>query len=128
MDEVFLLFLRGLNLHEDRDDARHNPDKNFHRFSGAGNLRHKIPYERSLDSENSSHKKIVSDPQYADTSILRSMINPKISIGSEIDENYYGFANDDGDEDDDEADETKIGISEIIHNIKLQENLNFEDI
>jgi hypothetical protein len=52
----------------------------------------------------------------------------KNSIGSEIDENYYGFANDDGDEDDDEADETKIGISEIIHNINLQENLNFEDI
>ena len=118
--------LRGLNLHEDRD-ARHNPDKNFHRFSGAGNLRHKIPYERSLDSENNSHKKKVSGPQYADTNILRSMINPKISIGSEIDENYYGFANDDGDEDD-EDDEIKIGISEIIHNINLQENLNFEDI
>jgi hypothetical protein len=75
--------LRGLNLHEDRD-ARHNPDKNFHRFSGAGNLRHKIPYERSLDSENSSHKKIVSGPQYADTNILRSMINPKILLAVKL--------------------------------------------
>ena len=34
--------------------------KNF--LSGAGNLWQKIPYERSLDSEKNSHKKIVSGP------------------------------------------------------------------
>ena len=43
-----------------------------------------------MDSENNSHKKIVSGSQNADTNILRSMINPKISIGWEGEEPSVG--------------------------------------
>lgn len=87
-----------------------------------------ITYENSLDAENNTQQKIVTIPQYVDPNILRRMINPRTSTGSQIDENYYDFANDNCDEDGDERDESQIGLSEIIHNMNLQENLDFDDI
>ena len=55
------------------------------------------------------------------------MLNSNNATGSELDNNYYGLGNDEVD-DDDENDDTIIGISETIHNINIQEDLNIEEI
>jgi len=44
-----------------------------------------------------------------------------------VDEKYYGCSRSD-DEEDEEVDETKIGMTEIIKNINQQDDLDFDDI
>ena len=113
---------RGVLIHE-RCDPRHNPSMLINRFSnGGGNKRHQIPYEYSKDVERNIPKKIATGPQFVDMDILNSMINCN---NSNVDENYFGYISDD---DDDEGDETNIGMTEILHNIILQEDLNLGDI
>jgi len=52
----------------------------------------------------------------------------KIMLLSAVDENYY-FCRSDDDDDEKEGVETKIGMTEIINTINLQEDLDlFEDI
>ena len=113
---------RGVLIHE-RCDPGHNPSMLINRFSnGGGNKRHQIPYEYSKDVERNLPKKIATGPQFVDVDILNSMINCN---NSNVDENYFGYISDD---DDDEGDETNIGMTEILHNIILQEDLNLGDI
>ena len=111
---------RGVLIHERRDPG-HNPSMLINRFSnGGGNKRHQIPYEYSKDVERNLPKKIATGPQFVDTDILNSMINCN---NSNVDENYFGYISDDkGDE------TTNIGMTEILHNIILQEDLNLGDI
>jgi len=68
---------------------------------------------------------MASGPQYVDLTVLKSMIEYN---NSTFDENYYGCSRSDDDEDDEEVDETKIGMTEIINNINQQEDLDFDDI
>jgi len=46
---------------------------------------------------------------------------------STVDENYYGCSRSD-DNEDEEIDETKIGMTEAINNINQQKDLDFDDI
>ncbi len=122
---------KSLFLHE-QNDPRHNPEKinagnrfSNHGGGGAGNKRHSIPYESSKDVERNIQKKMVSGPQYVDLTVLKSMIAYN---NSTVDENYYGCSRSDDDEDEEEVDETKIGMTEIINNINQQKDLDFDDI
>jgi hypothetical protein len=116
---------KGLLYHEQRD-YKHNPNQSFIKFAG-GNKRHSIPYESSKIAESNREKKTLVGPQYVDVDILKSMVSANNSTGNEIDNNYYGLGNDEVDEDD-ENDDTIIGITETIHNINIQEDLNIEEI
>jgi len=73
-------------------------------------------------------KKTLVGPQYVDVDILKSMLSPYNSIGSEFDDSYYGLGFD-GDLDDEfENDETVIGIKETLHNINIQQEREIEEI
>ena len=118
---------KALFLHE-KKDARHNPNLPFTKFSG-GNKRHSIPYESSKNIDNSNkEKKIQVGPQYVDVDILKSMFISNNSTGNQIDISYYDLGNDELDEEDDENDDTIIGITETIYNINIQQELNIEEI
>ena len=56
------------------------------------------------------------------------MLSFNNSTNNDLDSNYYGLGNDEVGEDEDENDDTIIGITETIHNINIQEELNFEEI
>ena len=60
---------------------------------------------------------MVSGPQYVDLTVLKSMIAYN---NFTVDENYYGCSRSDDDEDQEEVNETKIGMTEIIYNINQQ--------
>ena len=70
---------------------------------------------------------MASGPQYhVDLTVLKSMMIDYNN--STVDENYYGCSRSDDDEDEEEVDETKIGMTEIINNINQQKDLDFDDI
>jgi hypothetical protein len=68
---------------------------------------------------------MVSGPQYVDITVLKNMTAYN---NSTVDENYYGCSRSDDDEDEEEVDETKIRMTEIINNINQQKDLDFDDI
>jgi len=67
---------------------------------------------------------MASGPQYVDLTVLISMIEYN---NSTFDEQLWLCRSYD-DEDDEEVDETKIGMTEIINNIIQQKDLDFDDI
>lgn len=118
---------KALLLHENKD-ARHNPNLTYSNKFIGGNKRHSIPYESSKNVESNKVKKTLGGPQYVDVDILKSMLSPNNSTGSEFDDSYYGLGIDGDLDDEDENDETIIGITETLHNINIQQEREIEEI
>jgi len=73
-------------------------------------------------------KKTLGGPQYVDVVILKSMLSPNNSTGSEFDDSYYGLGIVGDLDDEDENDEAIIGITETLHNIIIQQERRIEVI
>jgi len=71
-------------------------------------------------------KTILGGPQYVDVVYLKSMLSPNNSTGIEFDDSYYGLGIYGDLDDEDETDETIIGITETLHNINIQQEREIE--